>query len=110
MNRFLQNFLSLREGRQSWHAPPAIFHEALGPGVVLSSEDLNLRVSDMELDTVPEERAHTWHPVHCSQKSSNQHVARTMRGHFLWQLGKRRINFREQRRCLEGFSNLARLL
>ena len=33
-----------------------------------------------------------------------------MRGHFLWQLGKRRINFREQRRCLEGFGNFARSL
>jgi len=33
-----------------------------------------------------------------------------MRGHSLWQLGKRRINFREQRRCLEGFGNFAGLL
>src|SRR3984885_13727774 len=39
-----------------------------------------------------------------------RNVAGTMRGHFLWQLGKRRINFREQRRCLEGFGNFACLL
>jgi hypothetical protein len=48
------------------------------------------------------------HPVHRSRTPSGEHVARTMRGHFLWQLGKRRINFREQRRCLEGFGNFAR--
>jgi hypothetical protein len=33
-----------------------------------------------------------------------------MRGRFLWQFGKRGIDFREQRRRFKRFGNFARLL